>query len=1011
MAVNTQVSQVGEHNKWRVTAAQATWIEFLVVLLLFLAALGVRTYRLHDLPPGLFADEAAYGLDALSVLDGERPIFFPRNTGREPLFQYLEAGVISLLGPTPYALRLTAAVIGALAVPAAYWMVRELFWNSPLSKSLALWSALFMAFGYWHISLSRIAFRANLVPLLAAITFALFWRAWRRLLADEKFPWLPLVLTGIALGITLYTYTSSRLMPFLVVVMAVATALRPGIDRRQRQRALGGLAVIAITSAIVFAPLGWYFVQHPDQFAGRAASVSFVSGEYSEGNPTQTFVTTAGRTLLMFLTVGDPNLRHNPGDRPVFDLLLGLWLYAGLALCLVHWRKLQYLFLVSWFALLLLPNLLSAEAPHSLRAIGLIPAVYVLPVLAMLSAGAWLAARLPARRAAWGRWQAWLPLPFFVISAVTSVQSYFGAWSDMDRFNSYFMIDYVQLANDIINTQEPRSIWLMPLSPNYFLTDYTFFTMEYLTKDKVDYTSVLVRPDDATEQMTAALTGKRQAYLVLTQDSERFPEASYMLGDPKHLVKYLLDKFGVLEEERDDSLLGMPYLVYNVPEDATYAVFGDETPTDASFEGRLALTATSFGRTAQAQKDVDVNSRQVHAGEPIWVALRWRADTPIDIDLKTSLRVRDAAGHVVGRVDDLLVGDRYPVERVWEKGEETASYHIVPLLSGLPPGTYDITLRVYEDLSQRPYPLLDEEGSPAGIDTVIGSIEILPATGPQEVTPQQVFDPAEILAPNLRLLGYDLPATSVAPGGTLPLTLYWTADAALDADYTAKLELRAPDGAAVLERAQEVGGDYGTSNWSPTATLRDWQDVAIPLETPNGAYRLWLTLTDGEQVLGEQDLGEITVEGRPHEFGIPAIEAPIAASFGGAVEMLGLERSLPASAAPGASLDVPLVWQVSQPSERPLVRFVHLLGADGRPVAQQDGIACAGECPTSTWVADEVLRDTITLSIPPEAPGGEYTLAVGWYDSETLQRLDARDADGAALPDQLLRLGQVTLVR
>jgi hypothetical protein len=129
------------------------------------------------------------------------------------------------------------------------------------------------------------------------------------------------------------------------------------------------------------------------------------------------------------------------------------------------------------------------------------------------------------------------------------------------------------------------------------------------------------------------------------------------------------------------------------------------------------------------------------------------------------------------------------------------------------------------------------------------------------------------------------------------------------------------------------------------------------------------------------------------------------------VELLGLEQPLPATAGPGASLDVPLVWQVSQPSQRPLVRFVHLLGADGRPLAQQDGTACAGECPTSTWVADEVLRDTVTLAIPPDAPDGEYTLAVGWYDSETLQRLEARDGSGAALPDQLLRLGQVTLAR
>ena len=118
----------------------AVWWELLAVLAIFLVALALRTYRLHEWPPGLFNDEAANGLDGLAVLRGERPIFFPRNTGREPLFLYLQAGMMALLGPTPYALRLTAAIVGALAVPAAYWMVRELFWGSPeKSRRVALW--------------------------------------------------------------------------------------------------------------------------------------------------------------------------------------------------------------------------------------------------------------------------------------------------------------------------------------------------------------------------------------------------------------------------------------------------------------------------------------------------------------------------------------------------------------------------------------------------------------------------------------------------------------------------------------------------------------------------------------------------------------------------------------------------------------------------------------------------------------------------------------------------------
>ena len=50
---------------------------------------------------------------------------------------------------------------------------------------------------------------------------------------------------------------------------------------------------------------------------------------------------------------------------------------------------------------------------------------------------------------------------------------------------------------------------------------------------------------------------------------------------------------------------------------------------------------------------------------------------------------------------------------------------------------------------------------------------------------------------------------------------------------------------------------------------------------------------------------------------------------------------------------------------------------------------------SSSWIAGEVLTDTVSLTIPEDVPAGSYSLAVGWYDGETLQRLEARDAEGS----------------
>ena len=62
------------------------------------------------MPPGLFIDQAQYGLDAYRISRGETfPVFVEGPTkerGREPLFMYLMAGIFLVAGPTPVAIKL-----------------------------------------------------------------------------------------------------------------------------------------------------------------------------------------------------------------------------------------------------------------------------------------------------------------------------------------------------------------------------------------------------------------------------------------------------------------------------------------------------------------------------------------------------------------------------------------------------------------------------------------------------------------------------------------------------------------------------------------------------------------------------------------------------------------------------------------------------------------------------------------------------------------------------------------
>ena len=60
--------------------------ELILPIVVLLVAIFLRLYNLDTIPRGLLWDEAHNGLDALRILDGERPIFLTGNLGSAALF-------------------------------------------------------------------------------------------------------------------------------------------------------------------------------------------------------------------------------------------------------------------------------------------------------------------------------------------------------------------------------------------------------------------------------------------------------------------------------------------------------------------------------------------------------------------------------------------------------------------------------------------------------------------------------------------------------------------------------------------------------------------------------------------------------------------------------------------------------------------------------------------------------------------------------------------------------------
>jgi len=100
---------------------------------------------------------------------------------------------------------------------------------------------------------------------------------------------------------------------------------------------------------------------------------------------------------------------------------------------------------------------------------------------------------------------------------------------------------------------------------------------------------------------------------------------------------------------------------------------------------------------------------------------------------------------------------------------------------------------------------------------------------------------------------------------------------------------------------------------------------------------------------------------------------------------------------PGETLSVRFYWQASQPVETSYKVFRHLVGPDGQRYGQVDSVPQGYARPTSSWLPGETILDDCEIEVSVDAPPGSYTLQVGLYDPETMERLPVFDHSGRRL--------------
>ncbi|MBN1486783.1 MAG: glycosyltransferase family 39 protein, partial [Anaerolineae bacterium] len=143
-----------------------------MLLVILLLAVVLRFWELPQLPRGIAHDEVAEVLIARDILKGHHALFFQEAYGQEPLFLYLVAGAMGILGENVLALRFVSASVGLLTVAAGARLARRLF-----DLQVALITAAGLGVMLWPVFWSRVGLRGMTLPLTMCLGFESLWRA------------------------------------------------------------------------------------------------------------------------------------------------------------------------------------------------------------------------------------------------------------------------------------------------------------------------------------------------------------------------------------------------------------------------------------------------------------------------------------------------------------------------------------------------------------------------------------------------------------------------------------------------------------------------------------------------------------------------------------------------------------------------------------------------------------------------------------------------------------------
>lgn len=337
---------------------------FIFILTLFL--IPIYFYKLDTIPFAMQGDEAETALQGLSILENKISII---GVGWSdlPLLSFFPHAISMLLfGPSLIGHRIGSSVFGLLAVIIFY-----LICNHLVSRKLAIFGAVFLGMSHIWVGFSRLGLTSIQAAFIVLVSF------YFAILGVKSQKKRYFVLTGIFLGLSVYSYYGARLAPLIVLPYIVLFLFN------KRKIMISSLLISIFCAAIVALPQIYFYIHNAKTFSSRANNVFIFSdadairewrnGRYVDKGTFYMLKDQFLQTINIF--AGEANGRHYGYRGQLFDwATIGLF-FVGI-LALLRYSKKIFCIIFLWFSLMFFTSLLTASPIAFSRLVIGLPTIY-----------------------------------------------------------------------------------------------------------------------------------------------------------------------------------------------------------------------------------------------------------------------------------------------------------------------------------------------------------------------------------------------------------------------------------------------------------------------------------------------------------------------------------------------------------------------------------------------------------------------------------------------------------